>query len=98
MPLSDSEQRILSDLEESFSKQDPRIARSVRRANALLDARRRVVLSIAGFVIGLTALVVFLTHSIVLSLVGTSLMLLSSLILARHAELKRRLSTSRPHR
>jgi hypothetical protein len=98
MPLSESEQRILSDLEESFSKQGPRFLRGVRRAGFFLNARHRVGWSIAGFIIGLTILVISLTQSIVLSLVGVLVMLLSSLVIARNAELKGRASRSSEHR
>jgi hypothetical protein len=98
MPLSESEQRILSDLEDSLSNQDPRFARSVRRASVVLSARRRVLLSIVGFIVGLVMLVVFLTHSILLSLTGVVVMLLSSLVVTRHLELKGRASASGRHR
>ena len=33
MPLSEHEQRILAELEESLSKQDPRFAKNVRETN-----------------------------------------------------------------
>jgi hypothetical protein len=92
MPLSESEQRILSDLEASFSKQDGRFGGSLRPVGAFLNARHRVGWSIAGFIAGLTILVLFLTESIALSLVGVSMMLLSSLVLARNAELKGRVT------
>lgn len=98
MPLSENEQKILSDLEESFSKQDPRFAKSVRQANVFFNARRRVRWSIAGFIIGLAVLIVYLTQSILLSLVGVLVMLLSYLVIARNAELKGRASMSRQHR
>jgi type IV secretory pathway VirB3-like protein len=95
MPLSESEQKILSDLEESFSRQDPRFARGVRQASVFFNARHRVGWSVAGFIVGLALLVAFLTQSIALSLVGVLMMLLSSLAIARNAELKGRASMGR---
>jgi hypothetical protein len=94
MPLSDSEQKILSDLEESLTKHDPRFARSVGRGGVAAYSRYRVGLSIAGFIVGVAIMVVFLTHSIVLSLIGVLMMLCSSLVLARNAELKGRAARS----
>jgi hypothetical protein len=98
MPLSESEQKILSDLEESFSRQDPRFARGVRQVSALFNARLRGIWNVAGFIVGLALLVVFLTQSIVMSLVGVLIMLLSCLAIARNLELKGRGSMSRQRR
>jgi hypothetical protein len=91
MPLSESEQKILSDLEVSF-------VRSARRASLFFDARRRMRWSVAGFIIGLTLLVVFLTHSILLSLLGVLVMLVSCLVFARTLELKGQSLTTDQHR
>lgn len=96
MPLSENEQKILSDLEDSLAKQDPQFARSVRQTTAFFHVRRRVRWSIAGFVLGLAILMVFFTRSMLLSLIGISMMLFSSLVLARYTELKGRASQSRP--
>jgi hypothetical protein len=94
MPLSESEQRILSDLEASFSKQDHWFVRSVRRASLAFNGRHLVPFSIAGFVIGLAILVLFLTQSVLVSLLGVVLMLLSSLVIARNAARKGQASKS----
>jgi hypothetical protein len=98
VPLSEIEQKILSDLEASFSKQDARFVRVVRRTRLILNALRRGNLAIAGFVVGLAILVLFLTQSVLLSLFGVLLMLLSSLVIARNAELKGRAAKSNKHR
>ena len=87
MPLSEHEQKILSDLEESLSKQDPGFAKSVSQSDPLVDARRRVRGGVAGFIVGLAILVVFFTQSVLWGLVGVAVMLLSSLVVARNAEL-----------
>ena len=95
MPLSEHDQKILSDLEESLSQQDPRFAKSVSRTSVLVYARRRVLGGVAGFIVGLAILIVFLTQSTLWGLVGVAVMLLSSLVVARNAELLARASSSR---
>ena len=97
MPLSEREQKILSDLEESLSKQDPRFAKSVSQTNPLLDPRRRVRGGIVGFLVGLAILVVFFAQSVLLGLVGVAVMLLSSLVVARNAELMGASSSRHDH-
>ncbi len=57
MPLSEHEQRILAELEESLSKQDPRFAKNVRETNVYSHGGRRVRWGIAGFVAGLLILI-----------------------------------------
>jgi len=48
--LSEHEQRILAELEESLSKQDPRFAKNVRETNVYSHGGRRVRWGIAGFI------------------------------------------------
>ncbi len=71
MPLSEHEQKILSDLEESLSQQDPRFAKSVSKTNVIVHARRRVRGGVVGFIVGLAILIVFLTQSTLWGLVGS---------------------------
>jgi len=51
MPLSEHEQKILAELEESLSKQDPRFAKNVRETNVYSHGGRRVRWGILGFVV-----------------------------------------------
>lgn len=97
MPLSEHEQKILSELEESLSRQEPRFPKSVSRTSVLVYARRRVLGGAVGFIVGLAILIVFLTRSTPWGLVGVVVMLLSSLVVARNAELLSRASASRQH-
>ena len=60
MPLSEHEQRILAELEESLSKQDPRFAKNVRETNVYSHGGRRVRWGVAGFVVGLLILILCL--------------------------------------
>jgi len=75
MPLSEHEQRILAELEESLSKQDPRFAKNVRETNVYSHGGRRVRWGIAGFIAGLVILILCFSTSVLLGLVGVALML-----------------------
>jgi hypothetical protein len=97
MPLSEHEQKILLDLEESLSQQDPRFAKSVSQSNPLVYARRRVRGGVAGLIVGLAILMVFFTQSVLWGLVGVVVMLLSSLVVARNAELMGASSSRQRH-
>ena len=92
MPLSEHEQRILAELEESLSQHDPRFAKSVRETNIYSHSGRRVRWGIAGFIVGLTVLVLFFSHSIALGLVGVALMFVSAVVVERNARLLGRAS------
>ena len=92
MPLSEHEQRILAQLEESLSKQDPRFAKSVRETNVYSHGGRRVRWGIAVFMVGLLILVLFFSRSIALGLVGVALMFVSAVIVERNARLLGRAS------
>ena len=85
MPLSEHEQKILADLEESLSKQDAHFAKKVGDIN--LDAgRKRALLGIVSFVIGFAIFVASFTQSPVLGLIGLAVMIGSSLVLAFGAD------------
>jgi type IV secretory pathway VirB3-like protein len=92
MPLSDHEQRILAELEESLSKQDPGFAKSVRDTNVYAHGGRRVRWGVAGFVVGLAVLVLFFAHNILLGLLGVALMFVSAVVIERNARLLGRAS------
>jgi hypothetical protein len=92
MPLSEHEQRILAELEESLSKQDPRFAKNVRETNVYSHAGRRVRWGILGFVVGLLVLIFFFSESILLGLVGVALMFVAAVVIERNARLLGRAS------
>lgn len=92
MPLSEHEQRILAELEESLSKQDPRFAKSVRETNVYSHGGRRVRWGAVGFVLGLAILVLFFSRSIVVGLGGVALMFISAIVIERNARLLGRAS------
>ena len=92
MPLSEHEQRILAELEDSLSKQDPRFAEKVEQTNIYSHGGRRVRWGVAGFIAGLALLLVFLSTSILLSLAGVALMFFSAIVVERNASLMGRAS------
>jgi len=92
MPLSEHEQRILAELEESLSKQDPRFAKNVRETNIYSHSGRRVRWGVAGFLVGLIVLVLCFSHSVLLGLLGVALMFISAVVVERNARLLGRAS------
>jgi DUF3040 family protein len=85
MALSEHEQKILIDLEESLRKHDPHFAKSVRNLSLHVRQHRRRLLSVIGFTVGLTILVAFFSQSIPLGLIGLASMLASSLAFVSNA-------------
>lgn len=90
MPLSEHEQKILTDLEESLRQQDPRFLKSIGNVNLHIHHWRS--LSITGFLIGLAVLIAFFTMSTPLGLVGLAIMFGSTLMFSSHVEQGRRRS------
>lgn len=79
MPLSEHEQKILTDLEASILQHDPRFAEKVGDIGRFVRQRQTKWLSIAGFIVGLAILVAFFTVSIPVGLAGLALMMASSI-------------------
>ena len=92
MPLSEHEQRILAELEESLSKQDPRFAKNVRETNVYSHGGRRVRWGILGFIVGLVVLILCFSTTVFLGLVGVALMFVSAVVIERNARLLGRAS------
>ncbi len=92
MPLSDHEQRILAELEDSLSKQDPRFAKSVRETNIYSHSGRRVRWGVVGFLAGLVVLILCFSQSVLLGLLGVALMFVSAVVVVRNARLLGRAS------
>jgi hypothetical protein len=92
MPLSEHEQRILAELEESLSKQDPRFAKNVRETNVYSHGGRRVRWGILGFIVGLIVLILCFSTNVFLGLVGVALMFVSAVVIERNARLLGRAS------
>lgn len=84
MPLSEHEQRVLQQLEESLKRDDPAFEKKVREANVYRDAGRRLRWAGAGFLLGLIVLLVFFTTSLPLGLVGVAVMFASGVVMERN--------------
>ncbi len=84
MPLSDHEQRILAELEESLHREDPDFAQKVRDESIYRHAGRHVKWAGVSFLLGLVILVVFFTNSIWLGLLGVAVMFASGVVIQRN--------------
>jgi hypothetical protein len=84
VPLSEHEQRILAELEESLVRQDPQFAERVRSKTVYRHAGRQAKWAALGFVVGLAVLVGFYSHSVALGLVGVALMFGSAVVFERN--------------
>lgn len=84
MPLSEDEERILKDIEREFYENDPAFAREVSETTLYRHAWRNIKLSLVGFVVGLTALVLALPVWY-LAFGGFLVMLACALVVERNA-------------
>jgi uncharacterized membrane protein len=85
VPLSEDEQRILSQIEQQLYESDPHLAREVGSTTVYTHASRTLKWSVAGFVVGLVIMVLCITVSFWLSFAGFLVMLGSSLVAERSA-------------
>jgi len=84
VPLSEREQRILAELEESLVRHDPEFAERVRSETVYSHAGRHCKWAAVGFVAGLAILVAFYSQSVAVGLVGVALMFVSAVIFERN--------------
>ena len=81
MPLSEDDQRIFRDIENSFYESDPEFARRVANSPGVVGhAARNMKLAGVGFVVGLVGVVVLLTAGPFFSFLGFVLMVASALV------------------
>jgi hypothetical protein len=85
MPLSEHEQRVLAELEESLSKQDPRFAKDIREKTVYTHSGRRVRWGVLGFIAGLAILLLTFSQSIWFALFGVAIMFASLVLIERNA-------------
>ncbi len=85
MPLSEDEERILSQMEERLSETDPRLVREVSETTLYTQPLRSMKWAVWGFVAGLALMVTTLSMSYLLAFVGFLVMLVSALRLERNA-------------
>ncbi len=84
MPLSEHEQRILAELEESLVRQDPEFAERVRSETVYRHAGRHCKWAAAGFVAGVAILVAFYSRSVIVGFLGVAIMFISAVIFERN--------------
>ena len=81
MPLSDHEQRILAELEESLNREDPEFADKVRKESLYRHAGRHAKWAAASFLLGLILLVWLYATSLFLGLLGVAIMFVSAVVI-----------------
>jgi DUF3040 family protein len=84
MPLSEDEQRILSEIEANLSATDPALVQQVSETTLYRHATRSIKWASAGFVAGLVLLVMTFTSVLFLGVVGFLIMLACLLVIERN--------------
>jgi len=84
VPLSEHEQRILAELEESLSQQDPTFADRVANETVYRHAGRKCKWAAVTFVLGLVELIALYSVSVILGLLGVAIMFGSAVIFERN--------------
>ena len=85
MPLSEDEERILSEIEEQLYETDPGLAREVAETTVYTYSLRHLKWSVLGFLVGLAAMVLSLSTSYVFAFGGFLVMMASGFALERSA-------------
>ncbi len=85
MPLSEHEQRILHELEQSLYQEDPGFAERVRSETVYRHAGRYCIWSALVFVAALVFMILTFSRSVVLGFVGVVVMFLSGVVFANNA-------------
>ncbi len=84
MPLSEHEQRILSEIEANLKASDPDLAQQVSETTLYRHSARIIKWSAVGFLAGLVLLLFTFTRSVVLGIAGFLVMLACLLVIERH--------------
>lgn len=85
VPLSEDEQRILSEIESHLYESDPQLAREVAETTVYTHAFRNIKWAALGLLAGVVLMVWLLSISYLLSFGGFLVMLVSLLFLERNA-------------
>ena len=84
VPLSEDEQRILSEIEQHLYASDPQLVREVSQTTVYRHAGRNLKWAALGFIAGLVFMLATFTTSIVLAFAGFLGMLASAIIFERN--------------
>jgi hypothetical protein len=85
VPLSEDEQRILSEIEAKLYESDPALARDIADTTIYTHAYRNLKWGLLGFVAGLVMLILTLSVNFLLAFGGFVIMLVSALTIERNA-------------
>jgi hypothetical protein len=85
LPLSEHEQRILHELEQSLYHEDPEFAERVRSETVYRHAGRYCIWSALVFVAALVFMLFTFSRSVVLGFIGVVVMFLSGVVFANNA-------------
>ncbi|HEY7917352.1 MAG TPA: DUF3040 domain-containing protein [Acidimicrobiales bacterium] len=85
MPLSEHEQRILHELEQSLYHEDPEFAERVRSETVYRHAGRYCIWSALVFIAALVFMLFTFSRSVVLGFLGVVVMFLSGVVFANNA-------------
>lgn len=77
VPLSEHEQRLLQQMEEALSEQDPKFVSQMQRASVRSAARVRITVGAVGVLVGLGLVLVGVTTTMWLGATGFGLMVAS---------------------
>lgn len=84
MPLSEDEQRILSEIEQQLYESDPALARDIADTTIYSHAYRNLKWAVLTFVLGVVMLIGTLATSFILAFGGFVVMLVSALAIERN--------------
>jgi hypothetical protein len=74
MPLTEREQRLLRQMEEALSEQDPDFVSQMQGAGVKITARRRIAIGAVGVLVGLGLVLIGVTTSLWVGATGFGLM------------------------
>jgi Protein of unknown function (DUF3040) len=82
VPLSEEEQRVLNEMEQTLYRHDPAFAARVKSESVYRYAGRYIRWSVVGFVAGLVIMILCFTTSVLLGLLGVAIMFGSLVVFA----------------
>lgn len=85
MPLSEDEQKILSEIEAKLYETDPSLAKEVGSTTVYSEPLRSLRWATLGFVVGLVGMIVTLSVSYWFAFIGFLVMLAAALVFERSA-------------
>jgi hypothetical protein len=85
VPLSEDEQRILHEIEQRLTEEDPRLVRQVAETSVYTHALRNLKIAAVVFVLGVVLMIWLLTQHFLLSFLGFLVMLGAALVFENNA-------------